>query len=370
MDGAVAVLPVSGFLKISLVSANDIPGWRDAHVRDLAASLRARGHDVTVHHRDRVDDDELYLGDFVDDLRAAWGGARPDLVHAHFWRAGLAALLAAQPLGVPVVQSFHGFGRRPDVERLVGREAALVLASGRDEVLDLAAAGVPRSRIQLIARGIDVELFQPEGEVAARGELGRIVTSVDPAGDNGVADLVAALPRLLDAELVVAGTGHGEGDRLSRWARRLGVEDRVRLLGPVAREDLPALLRSADVVACVPARSSWDALPLEAMACGVPVVATDVGGLSDAVVDDVTGVLVPPRDLKQLVRALRTVLDDATLRTSCGIAAADRVHARHTWPDIAVGVERLYRRLLAPPEPARRRRTGRVEAAAGDGIGG
>ncbi|MFD5828273.1 glycosyltransferase [Lentzea sp. NPDC060358] len=350
-----------------MVSADDVPGWRDAHVRDLAAALRARGHAVRVHHRSRVDDDELYLGDFVDELRGEWAGALPDLVHAHFWRSGLAALLAAQPYGVPVVQSFHGFGRRPDVERLVGREAALVLASGQDEVLDLAAAGVPRSRIQLVAGGVDDDLFRPLGENAERSGLRRIVTVVDPVEDNGVGDLVAVLPHLLDAELVVAGPNASDTGRLSRWARKLEVEDRVRLLGPVAREDLPALLRSADVVACVPARSSWDALPLEAMACGVPVVATEVGGLTDAVVDGVTGVLVPPRDLKQLVRTLRMVLDDATLRTSCGIAADDRVRARHTWPDVAVGVERLYQRLLAPPEPPRRRRAARVEASVGDG---
>ncbi|WP_218133668.1 glycosyltransferase [Lentzea fradiae] len=349
------------------MSANDVPGWRDAHVRDLAAALGARGHDVTVHHSPLAGDDELQLGDFVDTLRSEWSGARPDVVHAHFWRAGLAALLAAQPCGVPVVQSFHGFGRRAEVERLVGKQAALVVADGEDELFALAAAGVPRSKIQVVARGVDVDLFQSHGPVAVRGELRRIVTVVDPMGDNGVADLVAALPRLPDAELVVVGTRPADADRLGRWARRLRVEDRVRLLGPVARKDLPAVLRSADVVACVPTRPSWDALPLEAMACGVPVVATAVGGLTDAVIDGVTGLLVSPRDLKQLARRLRVLLDDATLRTACGIAADDRVRARHTWPEVAAGADRLYRRLLAPPEPARRRRTGRAGVPTVDG---
>ncbi|HUQ55049.1 glycosyltransferase [Lentzea sp.] len=348
------------------MSANDVPGWRDAHVRDLAGALRARGHDVTVHHRRHAEDDELYLGDFVDELRTEWAGSLPDLVHAHFWRSGLAALLAAQPFGVPVVQSFHGFGQRVDVERLVGRQAALVLAGGEDELLDLTAANVPRPRIGLVARGVDVDLFHPYGRTAPRTALRRVVTVVDPLLDNGVADLVAALPRLPDVELVVAGARAGDVDRLGRWARKLGVEDRVQLIGPVAREDLPALLRSADVVACVPSRPSWDALPLEAMACGVPVIATAVGGLTDAVIDGVTGVLVPPRDLKRLVRTLRLVLDDTTLRTACGIAAVDRVHARHTWPDVATGMERLYRGLLDPPAPAQRRRSGRAEAGTGE----
>ncbi|MFD9701111.1 glycosyltransferase [Lentzea sp. NPDC059081] len=344
-----------------MVSANDAPGWRDAQVRDLTAALRARGHHVTVHHRRRADDDELYLGDFVDELRSEWAGAPPDLVHAHFWRSGLAALLAAQPFGLPVVQSFHGFGRRPDVERLVGKEAALVLAGGEDELLELAAANVPRSKIQLLARGVDTRHFDPHGEPAPRTPAPRVVTFADPVADNGIADLVAALPRLPDVRLVVAGTRTGEADRLGRWARKLGVEDRVELFGPVAREDLPAFLRSADVVAHVPSHASWDVLPLEAMACGVPVLATAVGGLTDAVIDGVTGVLVPPRDLKQLVRTLRLLLHDATLRTSFGIAAADRVHARHTWPDVAEAAERHYRRLLDPPVTPRRR-SGRAEA--------
>lgn len=82
------------------------------------------------------------------------------------------------------------------------------------------------------------------------------------------------------------------------------------------------------------------------MACGVPVVATAVGGLTDAVIDGVTGVLVPPRDPKQLIRTLWAVLADDTLRDSCGIAAVDRVNARHTWPSVAVTVDRLYKRLV------------------------
>lgn len=354
-------VPVSESLKIAVVSAND------AHVHHLVVALRSSGHEVTVHRSPPAEGDELQLGDFVDTLRSAWSGARPDVVHAHHWRAGLAALLAAQPFGAPVVQSFHGFGHRAEVERLVGKQAALVVADGEDELFALAAAGVPRSKIQVVARGVDVDLFQPHGEVASCGGLSRIVTVVEHAADNGVADLVAALPRLAGVELVIAGTGPGDAERLDRWARKLRVDDRVHALGAVARKDLPALLRSADVVACVPSSPSWSVLPLEAMACGVPVVGTAVGGLTDAVIDGVTGVLVPPRDLKQLTRKLRLLLDDATLRTACGIAADDRVRARHTWPEVAAGVERLYRRLLAPPEPARRPRAGRAGAPTVDG---
>ncbi|WP_434443930.1 glycosyltransferase [Lentzea sp. E54] len=335
-------------MKIAMVSAEDTPEWRDVHVTDLSKALTALGHEVTAHRLDGAQaDQELHLGDFVEVLRADWNRSRPDLVHAHSWRPGLAASLAARTSGLPVVQSFHGFGRRADVERLVSREAALVLASCEHEMFDLAAAGIPRARIAVVARGVDTDLFQSHGEVAARGPMRRIVTMVDPLSDNGAADLVAALPRLPDVELVIAGAhAAGGADRVLSRVRQLGVEKRTLLLGPVARRDMPALLRSADVVAYVPRLPSWDPLPLEAMACGVPVVATAVGGLTDAVIDGVTGVLVPPREPKQLVRTLWAVLADDTLRDSCGIAAVDRVDARHTWPSVAVTVDRLYRRLV------------------------
>ncbi|WP_329790916.1 glycosyltransferase [Lentzea sp. DG1S-22] len=356
-------------MKISMVLAAGNP-----HVADLSAALIAVGHEVTVHSSDALettsaDGREPYLGDYVDALRAEWDSAPPDLVHAHHWRPGLAAVLAAQRAGLPVVQSLHGCGRRTDVGRLLGRESALVLASCEQEMLDLAAAGVPRSRISVVARGVDVDLFKPHGPAFARSGLRRVVTVVDPSSDSGVAGLVAVLPRLKDAELVVAGPmPPAAANALRGRARRLGVEERVRLLGPVARADMPALLRSADLVACVPDRASWDVWPLEAMACGVPVVVTDVGGLTDAVIDGVTGLVVPVGDLKQLIRRLRLLLDDDTLRTSLSIAAVDRVDARHTWPDVARGVDRLYRLLLDPPQPVRprssRRSAGGAPAAA------
>ncbi len=360
-------------MKIAMLTAQDAPGWRTAHVAGLAAALTALGHQVTVRHQpdelpDRRGTDEVpehHLGRFVDSLRAEWDRTRPDLVHAHFWLPGMAAVLAAQPAAVPVVQSFHGLGtdrgQRAGVERLVGRQAALVFASCEHELLELAAAGIPRNRIALAPRGVDVELFQPHGETAKRTSLSRIVTVADPVVDSGLTDLVAALPRLPEVELVIAGTPPaGEAERVRRWASRLGVQERTLLLGPVDRVDMPALLRSADVVACTPSRATWDTVPLEAMACGVPVVATEVGGPTDAVIDGVTGVLVPPRDPKQLVRKLRAVLDDETFRTTCAIAGVDRILARHTWPDVARSVERLYRRVLEPASPSRKIRSKRV----------
>lgn len=339
-------------MKIAMVSTRDVPVWENDHVAGMAGALRALRHNVTVHLRQATEPEETEssLGGFVDSLRDRWSRDRPDLVHAHSWKAGLAAVLAAQRLGLPVVQTFHGLGPDRDqvnVERLIGREAALIVASCEQEVLDLAAAGIPRPRTVVVPRGVDTGLFQPRGDIARRRFPRRVVAMADSSPDSGVADLVAALPWLEDVELVVTEAREPrEAERVRGWARRLGVEDRTRVLGPNARRNLPALLRSADIAAFVPRRALWDDAPLKAMACGVPVVATAVGGLPDAVVDGVTGVLVPSQDRKQLVRKLRTVLKYDVFRHSCGIAATDRIQARHTWTVVGKCVERLYAGLL------------------------
>jgi glycosyltransferase involved in cell wall biosynthesis len=141
------------------------------------------------------------------------------------------------------------------------------------------------------------------------------------------------------------------------------VADRVRLTGAVAREDVPALLRSADAVACVPRYEPFDGVALEAMACGRPVVATDAGGMRDTVVDQVTGVLVPPGQPDALAAALRDVLGSPTLRAAYGIAGRDRVLARYGWDQVAAATAQVYEDAVA----ARRRVAAVPEGAGGPG---
>jgi glycosyltransferase involved in cell wall biosynthesis len=109
---------------------------------------------------------------------------------------------------------------------------------------------------------------------------------------------------------------------------------------------MPALLRSADLVACVPWYEPFGIVPLEAMACGRPVLATSVGGLTDTVVDGVTGVLVPPRKPAQLRSALRALLDDPVKRSFLGSTGRDRVESRYPWRQIAQDSVRVYEDCL------------------------
>jgi glycosyltransferase involved in cell wall biosynthesis len=131
----------------------------------------------------------------------------------------------------------------------------------------------------------------------------------------------------------------------------------VHLIGRQERADMPALLRSADVVACVPWYEPFGIVPLEAMACRVPVVASAVGGLTDTVVDRVTGLLVPPRQPDAVAEALRALLADDGWRAAMGAAGGQRVRQRYTWARVVDELVDVY----ASVRP--------VAAAAGGGLG-
>ncbi|WP_285780039.1 glycosyltransferase, partial [Microtetraspora sp. NBRC 13810] len=117
------------------------------------------------------------------------------------------------------------------------------------------------------------------------------------------------------------------------------------LIGSIPRPEVPALLRSADVLVTVPWYEPFGIVPVEAMACGVPVVASAVGGHLDTVTG--CGVLVPPRRPRALARALGHLLDDDDLRASLEKAGERRARERYGWPCVAAGTEAVYRDVLA-----------------------
>jgi glycosyltransferase involved in cell wall biosynthesis len=128
-------------------------------------------------------------------------------------------------------------------------------------------------------------------------------------------------------------------------AERLGVGDRLVLRGRVGRDEMPALMRSADAVVCVPWYEPFGIVPLEAMACGVPVVASAVGGLADSVVHGSTGLLVPPRDPVALAGAAGHLLARPELRTMFGLAGRRRARRWYDWARVAAQTEAVYLRL-------------------------
>jgi glycosyltransferase involved in cell wall biosynthesis len=311
-----------------------------------------------------------FMGDFGRWLAGRWEhDSTPDVVHAHFWMSGLAALTATATTRIPVVVTYHALGSvkrrhqgskdtspetRLGLERELGLLADRVIAQGTEEVDELGRMGVPRSSIVVIPSGVNTELFAPTGPSAPRprGQRHRVLSVGRMVERKGFADLIEALRRVPDAELVIVGgppadrlDGDAEVGRLRALAEEHKVADRVRLLGSVPREDMAGWYRSADVVACTPWYEPFGLTPLEAMACGVPVVAYAVGGLAESVIDGVTGTLVQPRDIRGLATALRNVLGDDVARMSYASAAVDRVRSRYTWDRTATDLERVYARV-------------------------
>jgi glycosyltransferase involved in cell wall biosynthesis len=289
----------------------------------------------------------------------------PAVVHAHFWMSGLAALDATAD--VPIVQTFHALGtvkrrwqgsadtspaERVALESRLARSVDRLTASCTDELQELVRMGAARSTIDIVPSGVDRTLFTPDGPVAPRGPRRRVLAIGRLVPRKGVADALRALPDVADTELVVAGGPDAaelgadpEARRLRALAEELGVADRVDLRGRVPHDQLPALIRSADVVACLPWYEPFGIVPLEAMACGTPVLGSAVGGLLDTVVDGETGVLLPDRDPAAVSAALRQLLDDDATRKRLGAAGARRA-ARYGWGRIAAATERVYLRAV------------------------
>jgi glycosyltransferase involved in cell wall biosynthesis len=152
-----------------------------------------------------------------------------------------------------------------------------------------------------------------------------------------------------DTELVVAGgpprsqlAADPAARKLSGLAAALGVADRVTFAGWLSRTALPPLLRSADLLVNVSDYDPVGMTVLEAMACGTPVVATGTGGGVDAVVDGVTGILVPPRRPALLAQRIRRLMEHPMQLAAFGVAAADRARSRYSWDRIVSETVAVY----------------------------
>ena len=316
------------------------------------------------------DDLRPFMEDFAAVLAERWQEDRPGVVHAHFWMSGLASVLAARPLGIPVVLTFHALGSvkrrhqgaadtspadRLEVERWLLGNVDHVIATCCDEVAELSSLGPPPRAVTVIPCGVDVDLFGPEGPTVPRRRGHRIAAVGRLVERKGVTDAIEALRWLPDTELVVAGGPAADAlgadpdvRRLQAVADRFGVADRVRFLGRVCRDDLPALLRSADAVVSVPYYEPFGMVPLEAMACGVPPVVTAVGGLQESVVDGQTGLHVPPGDPLSLADALSRLFGDPGLARRLGAAGVRRARSVYSWPRVATRTVEVYDQVASP----------------------
>lgn len=348
---------------------------------DLPATVRF-GPGVTVVHVDagparHVPKDDLlpFMAEFGHRLQQQWTARRPDVVHAHFWMSGLAAQEAARPLGIPMALTYHALGavkrrqqgchdtsptKRLAIESWLARNSDLLLATTADEACELAELGAVPEHISVVPCGVDLEHFRPVGSRRPRSEplggrsapLHRVVIVSRLVERKGIGNVIAAVAGLPTVELLIAGGPPAdllrtdpEALRFRELAAALGVADRVHLLGALDRESVPALLRSADVVACCPWYEPFGLVAVEAMACGVPVVASEVGGLAETVVDGVTGLHVTPRRPDVIAERLAVLLGDEALRRRMGAAGVRRAR-QYGWDRIAASTSAAYESLI------------------------
>jgi glycosyltransferase involved in cell wall biosynthesis len=348
-------------MKIAYVVTRADPiGGVQIHIKDLAAAAQAEGHEVTVMAGG--------TGPFIDmlraqgtptvvlrhltvpikpledlralrELRAILSDMRPDLIALHSAKASVLGRLAARSLGIPTILTAHGwtftpgFPRIPgmvyrNIERLVGPLTRKIIAvSEFDRRLALEAGIVGTDRIVTVHNGI------PDVPLQLRAEPGRtpvrlvMVARFSPQKDHQT--LLQALAGLqhLNWELDLIGDGPLI-DAVKSLGASLKLGGRIRFLGQ--RMDVESLLAQAQISILA---TNWEGFPLsilESMRAGLPVIASAVGGIDEAVVDQETGYLVPRGDVIRLRERLEGLLTAPSLRTRMGFSARNRYEQQFT----------------------------------------
>ncbi len=288
-------------------------------------------------------------------VRLVREGFQPDLVDAHyFYPDGVAAALIARRLNTPFVVTARGTDVNVIAQRGVprrwvvwaGRRATRIVAVSRALKEQMSSLGIPSGRVEVLRNGVDLEMFKPCGREVTRARLGvgagpLLISVGHLVADKGHHLIVAALAWVRGAKLLIVGEGP-ERARLIELAHSLGLADRVEIAPTVSQDALAALYSAADVLVLASSREGWPNVLLEAMACGTPVVATDVGGVPEIVRDPDVGRIVLERRPEKLAEAITRVL--ATPRPPEAIRA---YAAQFGWREVADRLGNMFQDCIA-----------------------
>jgi D-inositol-3-phosphate glycosyltransferase len=304
------------------------------------------------------------------------------LMHANFFMSGMAAQQVKQALGIPFVMTFHALGRVrrlnqktadafPDIrfaiEENLMRDADRIVAECPQDRRDMENLyGASPDRIDVVPCGFDPDEFWPVS-IDARAQLGldrdefvvlQLGRMVPRKGVDNVIRATALLRHQfqLPARLLVVGGNTEAPDpvatpeigRLMKLTEELGVTDAVSFTGQRQRGQLRYYYSAANVFVTTPWYEPFGITPVEAMACGTPVVGTAVGGIKTTVVDGETGYLVPPNDPDALAERLAWLHHHPQLAQRMGWAGMRRAYQHYTWRSVAEHVANVYESVLEP----------------------
>lgn len=375
-------------------------GGMNVYVRELSSALAQAGVECTTYTR-RTNSDQPdvvqvepghrvvhldagafdlpkeqlpgILDQFGDAVMAHIGNESPaDVLHANYFLSGLVAHRLKHELDIPFVTTFHTLAKvkaeggdlesewRHHAEQdIISCADAICVSCSEEENQFRRLYGNPRGRIEIVAPGVEHAFFAPGERHGARRALDLPPTAplllfvgrIQPLKAPDVAVRALAELRRPDALLLIVGgasgtDGSAEVDHLHRLIDELGVADQVRFVPPQPHHILSTYYRAADAVV-VPSRSeSFGLVALEASACGVPVVASGVGGLLTLVDHGETGYLVPDRDPALFAHYLREIIDHPSHAAALSARGAERAK-RYTWSFAAARLRRLYTDLGA-----------------------
>jgi D-inositol-3-phosphate glycosyltransferase len=347
-----------------------MPGVRVIHIQAGPAEVLPK--EQLFQHMDEF---AISMIQFIQDR-----GIEYELIHAHFWMSGYVAGLVKTVLGIPFVITFHALGKlrrifqgaadgfpdeRFEVEERVVRQADRIIAECPQDKEDLMFHYyAPEDKISIIPCGFDSQEFYPVDKREAKRKLGlnpdeqvilQLGRMVPRKGvDNVIKGLSCVLARQdIPVRLLVVG---GESDnpdpdetpeigRLVKLAEEHHVQHSVTFTGRRGRNLLKYFYNAADIFVTTPWYEPFGITPLEAMACGTPVIGSSVGGIKYSVVHGKTGFLVPPNEPEILGKRMLDILTDRRLAESFRRNSLERVNSMFTWSIVARQIDGVYREL-------------------------
>lgn len=292
----------------------------------------------------------------------------PDLIHAHFsYPDGYGMMKLAKKWKVPLVISALG-----TIERKVAYEGSYtsrqiieamnfadkILSVSEDLKLHIVNLGIDEEKVHVVPNGVDIEEFKPAGKAHARKLLNlpqekNIVLFVGALRKiKGVDYLIEAAKDFVNTntDLFMVGRDDGLRKSLEKRAQELKIADHIRFTGPVNHEDVPLWISASDILVLPSLSEGRPNVVLEALACEVPVVATDVGGIPELMVDGETGYLVPAKNPLELSRKINKLLENKNQRESMGKLGRKSIIQRGlTWKAHGKKTVDIYSELLENP---------------------